>query len=45
MTQTMRHHHSLILGLGGILIVLLLVYVLRKVFDSRRGTPLPVEEE
>ena len=45
MTQTMRHHHSLILGVGGILIVLLLVYVLRKVFDSRRGTPLPVEEE
>jgi membrane protein YqaA with SNARE-associated domain len=45
MTQTMRHHHSLMLGVGGILIVLLLVYVLRKVFDARRGTPLPVEEE
>jgi len=25
--------------------VLLAVYVLRKVFDGRRGTKLPVEEE
>lgn len=44
-THTLRVHHSLVLGVSGIVIVLLLVYVLRKVFDGRRGTPLPVEEE
>jgi membrane protein YqaA with SNARE-associated domain len=45
LTHTMRQHHSLILGVSGIVILLLLVYVLRKVFDRRRGTPLPVEED
>jgi hypothetical protein len=45
MTHTVRQHHSLVLGLGGIVIVLLLVYVLRKVFNRRSGTTLPVEEQ
>ncbi len=41
----MIHQHlSYVLGFGGVLIVLLLVYVLRKVFDRRSGTSLPVEE-
>jgi hypothetical protein len=33
------------LGISGILVVVILVYVLRKVFDRKRGTPLPVEED
>jgi len=42
--RTIHQHLSYVLGFSGILIVLLLVYVLRKVFDQRRGTSLPVEE-
>jgi membrane protein YqaA with SNARE-associated domain len=43
--RVLREHHGYMLGISGILIVVILVYVLRKVFDRRRGTPLPVEEE
>jgi membrane protein YqaA with SNARE-associated domain len=43
-THMIHQHLSYVLGFSGILIVLLLVYVLRKVFDRRRGTSLPVEE-
>jgi membrane protein YqaA with SNARE-associated domain len=43
--RTMRQHHSLMLGLGGALLVLLAAYVLRKLFDRNRGTKFPVEEE
>ncbi len=44
MIRTVHHHQSLMLIVVGILAVLLVVYVLRKVFDRRRGTSLPVEE-
>jgi membrane protein YqaA with SNARE-associated domain len=44
LTHTLHQHLALVMGFGGILIVLLLLYVLRKVFDRRRGTTLPVEE-
>jgi membrane protein YqaA with SNARE-associated domain len=40
-----HEHLGYVLGAGGIIIVLLLVYVLRRVFDRRRGTNLPVEED
>jgi membrane protein YqaA with SNARE-associated domain len=43
-TRGIHQHLSYVLGFSGILIVLLLAYVLRKVFDRRRGTSLPVEE-
>jgi membrane protein YqaA with SNARE-associated domain len=39
-----HRHSNLALGLIGALILSILVYILRKVFDKRRGTPLPVEE-
>jgi membrane protein YqaA with SNARE-associated domain len=39
-----HRHSNIALGLIGVLILGLLVYVLRKVFDKRRGTPLPVED-
>jgi membrane protein YqaA with SNARE-associated domain len=44
-THTLHQHLALVLGLSGIVIVLLLVYVLRKVFNRRTGTALPVEEQ
>ncbi len=42
--RTLHHHQDLTLICAGVLVVILAVYVLRKVFDRRRGTPLPVEE-
>jgi membrane protein YqaA with SNARE-associated domain len=44
-TRTIHAHRHYVLWVSGIVLVLLLVYVLRKVFDRRRGTSLPVEEE
>jgi membrane protein YqaA with SNARE-associated domain len=44
-TRALHAHLGYVLGASGIVIVLLLVYVLRKVFDARRGTSLPVEED
>jgi membrane protein YqaA with SNARE-associated domain len=44
-TRTIRAHRNYVLGVVGIVMVLLLVYVVRKVFDRRRGTRLPVEED
>jgi membrane protein YqaA with SNARE-associated domain len=44
-TRTLHRHLGYVMGASGIVIVLLLVYVLRKVFDRRRGTSLPVEED
>jgi membrane protein YqaA with SNARE-associated domain len=43
-TRTLHRHHGYVMSAGGIIIVLLLGYVIRKVFDRRRGTSLPVEE-
>jgi membrane protein YqaA with SNARE-associated domain len=44
-TRTIHEHRNYVLVVSGIVMVLLLVYVLRMVFDRRRGTTLPVEEE
>jgi len=44
-TKTMHEHRNYVLVVGVIVMLLLVVYVLRKVFDRRRGTSLPVEEE
>ena len=43
--RTIHAHRNYVLGVSGTVMVLLLVYVMRKVFDRRRGTRLPVEEE
>jgi membrane protein YqaA with SNARE-associated domain len=40
-----HRYQNLMLIVVGVLVVLLLVYVMRKVFDGRRGTSLPVEED
>jgi membrane protein YqaA with SNARE-associated domain len=44
-SRTLRDHRSLVLGIGGALLVIVVVWVVRKVFDRNRGTKLPVEEE
>ncbi len=44
-TRTIHEHRDYVLAASGIIIVLLVVYVLRKVFDGRRGTRLPIEED
>jgi membrane protein YqaA with SNARE-associated domain len=44
-TTTLRAHMGYVLGVGGILVVLLVMWVVRKLFDRRRGTRFPVEEE
>ncbi|HEY1994313.1 MAG TPA: VTT domain-containing protein [Edaphobacter sp.] len=44
-TRTIHAHRHYVLWVSGLVMLLLLVYVLRKVFDRRRGTSLPVEEE
>ncbi len=45
MTRAMHAHLGYVLGVGGAALGLLAVYVVRRVFDGRRGTRLPVEEE
>jgi membrane protein YqaA with SNARE-associated domain len=44
-TQTMHRHANYVLGAVGIIGVVLAVYVLRKLFDKRRGTSFPAEDE
>jgi membrane protein YqaA with SNARE-associated domain len=44
-TRTIRAHRNYVLGVSGLVMLLLVVYVLRKVFDRRRGTSLPLEED
>ncbi|MDQ2835271.1 MAG: VTT domain-containing protein [Acidobacteriota bacterium] len=44
MIREIHRHQNLIVIAVGLLVLLLVVYVARKVFDGRRGTPLPVEE-
>ena len=44
-TRTIHAHRHYVLWVSGIVMVVLLVYMVRKVFDRRRGTSLPVEEE
>jgi membrane protein YqaA with SNARE-associated domain len=44
-SRAFHEHLGYLLAGSGIVAVLLLVYVLRKVFDRRRGTSFPVEEE
>jgi membrane protein YqaA with SNARE-associated domain len=43
--RTIQAHRHWVLGVSGIVLVLLLVYLLRKVFDRRRGTSLPLKED
>ena len=44
MMRTVHHQGLMMVGVG-IVVVLILVYVVRKVFDRRRGASFPAEEE
>ena len=44
-TRTIRQHTGVALAAVGLLVFALLVYAVRKIFDRRRGTRLPVEDE
>jgi len=40
-----RHHANLSLGVIGLLVLVLAVYILRKLFNRSRPVPLPIEDE
>jgi membrane protein YqaA with SNARE-associated domain len=42
--QALHHHLDALLGIVGVTVLALVVYVLRKLFDRRRGTQFPLEE-
>lgn len=44
-TTAVRAHMGYVMGVGGILVLLLVLWVVRKLFDRKRGTRFPVEEE
>ncbi len=44
-TGTLHHHLGLALSVCGALLLLLAAYVMRKLFDQRRGTQFPAEED
>jgi membrane protein YqaA with SNARE-associated domain len=43
--STVRSHHILVLTFAGAAIGLLVFWIIRKLFDRRRPTPFPIEEE
>jgi membrane protein YqaA with SNARE-associated domain len=43
--EAMREHVRYILGGAGVLILLIAIWVTRKIFDRRKGVPLPVEDQ
>ena len=44
-TREVHLHLQLVLGVGGILVGLIAFWVIRKLFDRRRGTRFPLEED
>jgi membrane protein YqaA with SNARE-associated domain len=44
-TTGIRHHTHLIFTLAGLLLAAIAIWVFRKIFDRRRGTRLPIEED
>jgi membrane protein YqaA with SNARE-associated domain len=43
--HAVHEHIQYVLGFAGLLGVLLIIYVVRKIFDRRRETSLPIEED
>lgn len=41
----MHRHLNLVLGAVGLVVMVLFIYILRNIFDRRRGLALPVEDE
>ncbi len=45
MSNTVHAHMGWVLGIGGILGFVLALWIVRKIFDRRRGSSLPIEDE
>jgi membrane protein YqaA with SNARE-associated domain len=45
LTHMLHQHLGYVMGFAGILVVVIAVYVVRKLFDRRRGTQFPAEED
>ena len=43
--QAIHHHLNIVLGVGGLVLLLVALWVVRKIFDRPKGIPLPVEED
>jgi len=43
-TRTIHEHLGYVLGAAGVLVGLIVVYVVRKLFDKKRGAQFPAEE-
>jgi membrane protein YqaA with SNARE-associated domain len=44
-TSALREHAHLMLTIAGLLLAIIGVWLVRKLFDRKKGTPLPIEEE
>jgi membrane protein YqaA with SNARE-associated domain len=44
-SHAIRRHANVALSVGGVLLLLVVLWVVRKIFDRRKGLPLPVDEE
>lgn len=44
-TREIHQHLQLVLGIGGVLVGLIALWIIRKLFDRRRGTRFPIEED
>jgi membrane protein DedA with SNARE-associated domain len=43
--DTLKEHMNYVMASGGILLVILGIWITRKIFDRRKGIQLPVEDE
>jgi len=44
-SHAIHRHANIALSVGGVLLLLVVLWVIRKIFDGRKGLPLPVDEE
>jgi len=44
-SHAIHRHATVALSLGGVLLLVVVLWVIRKTFDRRKGLPLPVDEE
>jgi membrane protein YqaA with SNARE-associated domain len=44
-SHAIHRHANIALSVGGVLLLVVVLWVIRKIFDGRKGLPLPVDEE
>ncbi|HEY0264150.1 MAG TPA: VTT domain-containing protein [Granulicella sp.] len=44
-SDAMHYHRTLVLGVCGLVLLVIIVWIVRKLFDWRKGSKFPVEEE